>query len=1132
MKTKISLSLLFILILNVELFSKSILEDISNIFADSKVSNDFLQKAPNIGIEDIISAKISELLQSGKYFKYYKELEQGRYFIYYDQGEVILKILKHNLRDSKIFNKNQNNIACPSIPLDNLLGTIKFDIIINQNSFSLKIKEGNEYFDEKGFLESLTLNNENISALHHVFKERILIDKEICNFSSYGNGYPNLGKILNKRLISERTIDIHGNQGILFRDVTAGIVIPIPTGAGSPKLLVVDKVADCITMMDRDIVNESGTLAYSYPEYPGYYYSLHFPTDIVQGARRIITYGNYIDSIVSLFIADNADNRIVKLDYVMHYIDSDNRGGYLFEKSFIRDASFRIFKENCVQPYGLAIHKGINKNDSLDDVLWYSEGFPGYKRLVCVNAVTGQLICQVRNLRADVINPSRISIYQSPDGQRNLLGYIDEESNTLGILKLEDDGTFVNSNVNVRYLENFGDIKLKSIKLTSYNNGLNGTTIWTVGDGGNGGCSGGIHCGDVSVFNVNYINNFPVNVEYLATYWQGLGSPSSFVNLQNLYTQDGYLEIATMEKWTNDFGIRKYKPGVDIVSSEVSPYCYPQEYCTYKVKLTNPARVRFKGQYKPANGQWSDYPIYVNNIGPNPVMMLPAGTNQLTIRRVSSDQSLTDQEDLKIIAEYIPSDETVFDNNSHKINLEKTTPFTNCTSGGGCPYVFVNNGSEYIQDNNILHRSEFDGNVGKDIEDKYLLRVSPLFNQTDSTCSIKIKELNNDVSHFDKFQLVAIDHPIGTNLGITESNDYVLYFPSITASPTYAEHNAVNVTDELNYDSNYTKTVQGVEDDNVSASYEESARKSIMSNMKRNFQNEVRGLNQKLNSYKNSKENKNKKFANIKDYNFADSIVVMTDPGLSDNPIAIGPPIKRPIGGIEIFDSKLNNSSNIYTFAKRQNSSPVLVTVGKDLNIDSVASKWYSDFKITYLAITPVYYGGYIENSLTLIVAQDSVNGNVLSLLSAIDSNYAVMDSTTNIILKFKNNFGSQPSGYVRDFILITNGRYDKVLERDNSNTASNENQNLSIPTEYKLHQNYPNPFNPTTTIKFDLPKSGLVSIKVYDILGKEIYSYSEIKQAGYFQTDFNGSNLASGIYFYRIEAGNFITTKKMMILK
>lgn len=89
-----------------------------------------------------------------------------------------------------------------------------------------------------------------------------------------------------------------------------------------------------------------------------------------------------------------------------------------------------------------------------------------------------------------------------------------------------------------------------------------------------------------------------------------------------------------------------------------------------------------------------------------------------------------------------------------------------------------------------------------------------------------------------------------------------------------------------------------------------------------------------------------------------------------------------------------------------------------------------------------------------------------------------------------------------------------------------------SNPVEFKLYQNYPNPFNPQTTIKYDIPKEGFVSIVLYDILGKVIYSNSVYRKAGSYKYTFDGSNLASGLYFYKITAGSYVQTKKMVLIK
>jgi hypothetical protein len=88
------------------------------------------------------------------------------------------------------------------------------------------------------------------------------------------------------------------------------------------------------------------------------------------------------------------------------------------------------------------------------------------------------------------------------------------------------------------------------------------------------------------------------------------------------------------------------------------------------------------------------------------------------------------------------------------------------------------------------------------------------------------------------------------------------------------------------------------------------------------------------------------------------------------------------------------------------------------------------------------------------------------------------------------------------------------------------------IPDEFIVHQNFPNPFNPTTTIQFDIPVEGFVTLRVVDVLGNEIaVLVKEEKPMGKYEVEFDASNLSSGVYFYRLQAGDFIDTKKMVLI-
>jgi hypothetical protein len=89
------------------------------------------------------------------------------------------------------------------------------------------------------------------------------------------------------------------------------------------------------------------------------------------------------------------------------------------------------------------------------------------------------------------------------------------------------------------------------------------------------------------------------------------------------------------------------------------------------------------------------------------------------------------------------------------------------------------------------------------------------------------------------------------------------------------------------------------------------------------------------------------------------------------------------------------------------------------------------------------------------------------------------------------------------------------------------------IPTEFALYQNYPNPFNPSTLIKYQVPEKSFVLIRVYDLLGEELATLvNEEKSAGSYEVNFDAGQLSSGFYIYTIKAGNFTSTKKMILMK
>jgi len=113
------------------------------------------------------------------------------------------------------------------------------------------------------------------------------------------------------------------------------------------------------------------------------------------------------------------------------------------------------------------------------------------------------------------------------------------------------------------------------------------------------------------------------------------------------------------------------------------------------------------------------------------------------------------------------------------------------------------------------------------------------------------------------------------------------------------------------------------------------------------------------------------------------------------------------------------------------------------------------------------------------------------------------------------------------EIIFSADSNQQRAVSKEQG-AGSAEQGKKEIPTEFALEQNYPNPFNPITQIKYQLPEDIFVSLKIYDVLGREIATLvNETKVAGYYTASFDASKLSSGMYMYKLVAGNYIDVKK-----
>lgn len=188
------------------------------------------------------------------------------------------------------------------------------------------------------------------------------------------------------------------------------------------------------------------------------------------------------------------------------------------------------------------------------------------------------------------------------------------------------------------------------------------------------------------------------------------------------------------------------------------------------------------------------------------------------------------------------------------------------------------------------------------------------------------------------------------------------------------------------------------------------------------------------------------------------------------------------------------------------------VIVHATLTDNDENGKGVSNKKLNFYKISP---GTREGDTARVYIGSSTTNSSGIASFSSIWDDTDIVHSIS-VTFEFDNDYDSQTG---RGIFTYT--------------STVVENNHVDIPTKFDLLQNYPNPFNPTSTIRYDIPKTGFVNISVYDILGREVkVLVNEEKNAGHFEIIFDAKNLASGIYFYAIRAAGFTQSKKMILMK
>ena len=227
-------------------------------------------------------------------------------------------------------------------------------------------------------------------------------------------------------------------------------------------------------------------------------------------------------------------------------------------------------------------------------------------------------------------------------------------------------------------------------------------------------------------------------------------------------------------------------------------------------------------------------------------------------------------------------------------------------------------------------------------------------------------------------------------------------------------------------------------------------------------------------------------------------------------------------------------------------------------DLSMIATKWHTS------SANPVgqyYFGVNADNHLVLTCANNTqIHGigstttvpfNQWILVSAIFDHgmMALFMDGTQVVYGQAPFTSLSSSEYLHDELCIGDfwgedyqpytfeGKIDEVrisnIARYQITTIDMENNKATLPLTPLLEQNYPNPFNPTTTIKWQLPESGFVTLKIYDVLGREVSTLvNEELTAGTHETIFNASSFSSGVYFYQLKVNHNVKTKKMILMK
>lgn len=229
-----------------------------------------------------------------------------------------------------------------------------------------------------------------------------------------------------------------------------------------------------------------------------------------------------------------------------------------------------------------------------------------------------------------------------------------------------------------------------------------------------------------------------------------------------------------------------------------------------------------------------------------------------------------------------------------------------------------------------------------------------------------------------------------------------------------------------------------------------------------------------------------------------------------------------------LYDSLGNPDYHTNNYKPHISAIPLTAVNTNNFTMTVLAEHPYSRINWDFNFIDSVYMEGFYQKN-------DSINyiENVYATYAQNTVSYQIHTQLDTSLLindfEFRYRIVAKDKGIIPGISHSPDSGYYKCIWDFGTNV--NEEENLI--SSYSLYQNYPNPFNPTTTLRFQIPVEGNITLKVYDILGREIkVLVDEFKPMGIYQVEFNAENLSSGVYYYQLMAENFVETKKMVVVK